>query len=419
MSAKMATISIELGKKNRKGERTVSFLIHVGTSKKRMSTGIHLDEADVTAGGKIKNLNICRMLEKKQRELQDRLYELQIEYMDKEVDAELIVNRMMSRPKELDFFQYAEEWIARPANKHKKNYKAMLNNFERFLGKRKLPFSLIDFRLLLGYENYLNNTKRAKSMYLASIRHLYREAMREYNTDYDCIIKNDPFMRYRCPRAKKNAGMRALTLEQLMKIYNYQGRAHSQAQVARDCFILSFCLMGMNSCDMYWVDTIEGGVLKYKRRKTTMRREDEAYIEVKVHPLLQDLMYRYSDNKRVWNFYHRYADEKAFNQHLNIGLKIVGKDLGIPNLTFYQARHTFATLSRNLMKFSKSDVDEALNHVGSYDIADIYIKKDFSIINENNAKLIEKVFSDHAKLLQTRSQNNNFLSYINKFVPPL
>jgi hypothetical protein len=47
-----------------------------------------------------------------------------------------------------------------------------------------------------------------------------------------------------------------------------------------------------------------------------------------------------------------------------------------------------------MMKFSKSDVDEALNHVGNYGIADVYITKDFSIINENNFKLIEEVFKD-------------------------
>ena len=44
------------------------------------------------------------------------------------------------------------------------------------------------------------------------------------------------------------------------------------------------------------------------------------------------------------------------------------------------------------MKFSKGDVDEALNHVGNYEIADVYITKDFSIINDNNFKLLDKVF---------------------------
>ena len=47
-----------------------------------------------------------------------------------------------------------------------------------------------------------------------------------------------------------------------------------------------------------------------------------------------------------------------------------------------------------MMNFIKSDVDEALNHVGNYAIADVYITKDFSIINENNFKLIEEVFKD-------------------------
>ena len=68
---------------------------------------------------------------------------------------------------------------------------------------------------------------------------------------------------------------------------------------------------------------------------------------------------------------------QTFNRNVNIGLKVVGKAVGIDNLQFYQARHTFATLSRNMMKFAKSDVDEALNHVGSYD----------TIMHENNTTM--------------------------------
>ena len=93
----------------------------------------------------------------------------------------------------------------------------------------------------------------------------------------------------------------------------------------------------------------------------------------------------------MFNFHNRYADEAGLNRAINIGLKEIGKAIKLDGLEFYQARHTFATLSRNLMKFSKSDVDEALNHVGSYGIADVYISKDFTIINENNFKLIDTV----------------------------
>ena len=220
--------------------------------------------------------------------------------------------------------------------------------------------------------------------------------MRKYNTDYEQVIKNDPFMRYKVPRQVLKKGVRALSLEQLLKIYNFEGEPHSRAQLARDCFILSFCLMGMNSVDMYYCADRKGDVIRYKRAKTKDRRSDEAYIEVVINPFIKDLVKKYKGKNKVFNFSERYSTASTFNQNLNKGLKDVGKAVGIEGLNFYQARHTFATLSRNLMRFSKSDVDEALNHVGSLDIADVYIAKDFSIINDNNAKLIEEVFKKPA-----------------------
>ena len=178
-----------------------------------------------------------------------------------------------------------------------------------------------------------------------------------------------------------------------MKVVNYQPKKNTLAELAHDCFILSFCLMGMNSVDMYQVSCLENGTIKYKRTKTKDRRSDEAYIEVKIHPYIQPLMEKWKGQDRIFRFYKKYYCAECFNQNLNIGLKTIGKAVGISKLQFYQARHTFATLSRNLMKFSKGDVDEALNHVGNYEIADVYITKDFSIINDNNFKLLDKVFN--------------------------
>ena len=186
-----------------------------------------------------------------------------------------------------------------------------------------------------------------------------------------------------------------MTLEQLIKVYKFKGVSGGRAELARDCFILSFCLMGMNSVDMYELKNAANGTIRYNRAKTKDRRSDGAYIEVKIHPFIAPLMKKYKGSNRVFNFSDRYSTAPTFNQNINKGLKEVGKSIGINDLQFYQARHTFATLSRNLMRFSKSDVDEALNHVGTLDIADVYIAKDFSIINDNNYKLIERVFGDY------------------------
>ena len=270
----------------------------------------------------------------------------------------------------------------------------MLNVLEVHLKKRALPFTSINFSMLKGFEEYLNDRPRAKSMYLGLMRHLYREAMRQYNTDHEQVISNDPFMRYKVPRQQLKKGVRALSLDDLLKIYRFEGKPNSRPQLARDTFILSFCLMGMNSVDMYECTDCKDGIIRYNRAKTKDRRSDGAYIEVHVHPFIKELMRKYQGKGHVFNFSARYSDSVTFNANLNKGLKKVGEAVGIDDLEFYQARHTFATLSRNLMKFSKSDVDEALNHVGTMDIADVYITKDFSIINENNFKLIERVFAD-------------------------
>lgn len=391
----MATITLEIGKKGKKKERSVSFLVCHGKTKKRIPTEITVTDVELTSNQKkIKNIEKARIVEELRRTYQDRLYSLSLEIAGSNMDAAAIASRLMSRGGDIDFFSFAEEWMGHTSTTSLANYRTMLNSLEGYVGRRILPFSNINYSLLEGFRERLKDRPRAMTMYLGLMRHLFREAMRKYNTDYEQVIKNDPFTRFKVPRQVMKKGVRALTLEELMKIYKYQGKAGSRPQLAKDCFILSFCLMGMNSVDLYSVKDCKGGVIRYNRQKTKDRRDDNAYIEVRIPSIIMPLVKKYRGTSRVFDFYKRYANYQGFNVNLNKGLKIVGEAVGIEGLQFYQARHTFATLSRNLMKFSKSDVDEALNHVGTMDIADVYISKDFSIINENNAKLMKRVFGE-------------------------
>ncbi|MBR1526850.1 MAG: site-specific integrase [Prevotella sp.] len=391
----MATITIEIGKKGKKKERAICFLVCHGKTKKRIPTEIFVTDSELTSNGKkVKEPTKAQLIEQMRRKLQDKLFALSLDLAGQDVDAAYIAERLTVHHGGIDFFKFTEEWLKHSSIKSKKNYYCMLNVLEVHLKKRALPFTSINFSMLKGFEEYLNDRPRAKSMYLGLMRHLYREAMRQYNTDHEQVISNDPFMRYKVPRQQLKKGVRALSLDDLLKIYRFEGKPNSRPQLARDTFILSFCLMGMNSVDMYECTDCKDGIIRYNRAKTKDRRSDGAYIEVHVHPFIKELMRKYQGKGHVFNFSARYSDSVTFNANLNKGLKKVGEAVGIDDLEFYQARHTFATLSRNLMKFSKSDVDEALNHVGTMDIADVYITKDFSIINENNFKLIERVFAD-------------------------
>ena len=179
---------------------------------------------------------------------------------------------------------------------------------------------------------------------MGELRHLFREAMLEFNTEEKTIIKRDPFIRYKVPRQVMKKGVRALTMEELMKVYHYQGKPGSRAQPVRDTFLLSFCLMGMNSVDLFSATNYKNGFVKYNRTKTKDRRNDEAYIEVKVHPFIKPLMKKYAGAKTVFNFCSRYNDYEGFNKNLNIGLKTVGKAVGIRQKNNLKRRPIFANL---------------------------------------------------------------------------
>jgi len=406
----MATITIEFGKVSSKKTREVYLLVRQGTTRRRVKTGIKLSESEISPKSKrIKSPEKAVAVEKLRCELQENMDTLEKGAVTNvKADANCIAAKITRKKQEneLEFFAFADNWVKKATIKGAKNYRCMLNTMESFWGSRKLFFPEITVAFLKDFENYLSERPRAQSLYLGQFRHLYREAMLEYNTDEVTIIKNDPFIRYKAPKQVMKKGVRALSYEDFMKVFKYSAEPDTRAELAHDCFVLSFCLMGINSADLYNAKCYENGTVKYNRTKTKDRRSDDAYIEVKVHPFIKKLFKKWQDKdgEYVFNFHNRYADENGLNHAINIGLKTIGKAVGIDALEFYQARHTFATLSRNLMKFNKNDVDEALNHVGSLGIADVYISKDFSIINDNNFKLIDKVFGcglNRKKDLQT------------------
>ena len=71
---------------------------------------------------------------------------------------------------------------------------------------------------------------------------------------------------------------------------------------------------------------------------------------------------------------------------------------GLSGVTFYWARHTFATVARNDCRVSKDDVALALNHVDEGNrVTDIYIAKDWRIVDEVQEKVLDKLKAKELK----------------------
>lgn len=396
----MAQISIEYGKKRTNGSVAVSLIVVSGKTKKRIKTGIELavDDYKIYPDGRVRitNNSLYFQVEDVFADYKRRLMSIQRDYMGISLTAEEIY-LMMTRKnlkdiKNMNFFEYADSYIERSSLKGKKNYRTMLNSLQKYNnGIRVLPFYYITFSFLQGYSLSLKGKQRAQSLYLGAIRHIYKQACLEYNTETETVLSPMLFDRFKVPK-QKMIGQRALDVDTIRKFFEYTPKSKRQT-LAQDACMLSVCLMGTNSVDLYNATYYKDGIFAYERTKTKDRRNDHAYIEISVHERIKPLFVKYRGNDiNVFDFsrrYHRYED---FNRAINIGLKEIASELNIDKLQFYQFRHSVATIARNDLHFAKSDIDEMLNHVGDNRIADIYIKKDFSLINEINRKVIDYIF---------------------------
>ena len=153
----------------------------------------------------------------------------------------------------------------------------------------------------------------------------------------------------------------------------------------------------MNSVDLFNAATRIEDTIVYNRTKTKARRDDDAKMMVDIPIIIRSIVNKYSDctGKRLFNFYLNYADESTFNKAINCGLKELGKELGVEDLEFYAARHSWATIALNKVGIDKYTVHAALNHLDeSMKVTDIYIERDFVNENKANLKVIEYVWVD-------------------------
>lgn len=410
---------------HRKEDGTYNVKIRVTHNRKRkhLPTSIFITKEDMTRGLKIKNAQVNDTLKRTIEGYQKIVATLPIERANV-MSIEQVVEYMQNYNKnngvfELDFIAFSrqviEETIAAGRAGTAHSYESAVNALVRYLKRDTLSIHEVTVKLLTDFCDWLiklparkNREKglRAPSLYLGNIRILHNKAKAIYNDEDAGIIRIplSPFKRFQVPRPPLTR-KRSITIEQLQAIMRvprrvgYQNSTKypiSRQELARDMFLLSFGLIGMNSVDLYNCTCIEGNRITYQRTKTTNRRADHATISIKIEPCVMPLVEKYRDptGKRVFDFHLRYTTSNGFNGYINRGLKLIGamEGIGIPDLEFYAARHTWATLARNKANIDKATIHEALNHVDEQmRVTDIYIDKDYSKQDEANRRVLELV----------------------------
>ena len=421
----MLTIREEIKKEEQRSDRTYNVKLRFTLNRrfKRISTSLFATPKDLTKDFKIRpNSPIKKEVDALIRTYQEKCAKLQIELNDYTIDDVLdYLNGEHAKTQVIDFIAFSRNWIKNSTIKGAPNYTSAINALIRFIGKEELDIRLITYEFLEQFKEFLNREReertskllkqgkrvpsnRTLSLYLMSIKKLFNEAKSTYNKKYKntILISHSPFDYITIPKQEATR-KRAISTEMIQQIWKLPYKNTSKGSkgtclfdLAKDCFILSFGLIGINSADLYYATNLQDGIITYYRTKTKERRLDAGKMQVKIHPILRPLIDKYKDEsgERIFNFHHFYANEKALSKAINRGLKEIGALLHIEDLEYYAARHSWATIAVNKVGIDKYTVHAALNHLDdSMKVTDIYIERDFEIENKANEKVLEYVFN--------------------------
>lgn len=425
----MATFKIVVLPHQKKEDGTYNVKIRVTQNRKSkyIKTSQYVTASDITK----KKERGAEKIRVKNQAIMDLMDEIVLGYRKRLVEAgtqaeqwdvDKVVEYLTREVKEefrLDILEYGRKYADSLERKGKlgtaRQYRISMNALERFAGS-KLEVNDITVSFLKSFEKHLleepafkgtrsgdavptgkMKTDMAIRLYMSHLRFLFNQAKLEFNDEEagNINIPLSPFGRYKIPTIPLSKH-RVLTVEQIQQIIDLPYKklsknfSYSTFVVAKDVFLLSFGLMGMNTADLYELNSFSDGIITYERRKTRTRRADKAMIRVKVEPELLPLFGKYKGRDTVFKFNERYKDSETFNRMVNTGLKAVGKEIGIPGLNFYYARHTMASICANKLGIDIARVDEMLNHSEpQLALARVYIEKDFKPLWEANRKLID------------------------------
>lgn len=332
--------------------------------------------------------------------------------LDLKTVKDIITSSGTDNTEVVEFFSSAEAHIARiESNEARRRtasiYRYNLGSFRRHTKRDKLYTFEITRKMMQEYiQAMVSEGKEPKTIAnkIGILKSLFYAIRDEYN-DYDLgilVVKNDPFRKLQIPQSMSNAGQKALLVEDLRKVINIQlqpGKGYRLylLEKARDYFLLSFYLLGINPVDMWDLkdEQMSGGRIVYTRKKT-QRRIGGSQIIIPVSDKALELIQRYKGRNGylldMRDSYERVESVVAMvSRYLAVMYPMLGLSIDKDNFTWYSARHTWASIAANECHFSDAEVARALNHQSEHKVTRGYIRPDWSLLDRMNDAVLAVV----------------------------
>lgn len=265
-------------------------------------------------------------------------------------------------------------------------YQSTLNSFSQYLDGRDLCMDRLNGDTMQGYEAWLRHkglTMNTIAFYIKRLRACYNKGLRKR-----LFANRHPFENVFT--GKVETRKRALPMRTLKRIMKYEA-ADEHEQLARDLFIFSFMTRGMSFVDIALLRKrdVKDGNLIYNRKKTGQQLEIEMTKEimeiVNRHPsqndyLLPIITHQGGNERNQLRYVQMWVNES---------LKNIGRKLSPSlHLTMYCARHSWATIARD-MNVPMAVISRGLGHTNEKTTM-IYLKSiDTGVVSRANKGIIK------------------------------
>lgn len=222
-------------------------------------------------------------------------------------------------------------------------WKTAMDSFRRFLDRDVVleDFQTKNLESFIEYLTKSNKSRNTVSVYLRSLRAVYRRVSKEY----DVQLVEYPFIKGLVPKPSDTA-KRSISTDSLTRILEVQ--LDQEASFCRDIWILMFCLGGIDLLDIAHSPRLKGDYIYFRRMKMSARGNE---FKIIVPPIAQEIINRYKGKESLIGElqYKSVSGHRKNVKRINEGMAEVEQAAGIPQrLTTKVARHTFSTIARNM-----------------------------------------------------------------------
>jgi integrase/recombinase XerD len=398
-------ITISLDTRRQKSDGTFPLVMRLGhnglTTAIPIGIGIKEKDWDENSRSVLKSYTglstvarLNNLIQSHKKDAMDIILKLQEQEILNTLSVVELKAKIIKKNKTQSFFEFAETLIEdfKATNKigTARCYKGVVDVLKEFAKGKSLSFTDISYNFLIKFENnhiQKGNAYNGLSVYLRTVRAIFNKAIKAG------IIEKEvyPFAVYKIK--SEPTQKRALDLDLLKTIIQKKIKPKDVCFHARNYFVCSYMLYGMNFTDMAFLKKTDlvNNRIQYKRKKTSK------FYDIKVTPNLEKILSYYmnldKESEYIFPIIKRDTpllqdkDIQWARKRYNKKLKLLATACGIDtNLTSYVSRHSFATQAM-LHQVPLNAISTMLGH-SSLKTTEVYIKSLPSEILDNYNMMI-------------------------------